>query len=72
MQSLARGLMLAGVVLLLVGLGLRAFGGRLGWLGHLPGDMRLGNTVYVPLTSCIVVSVFLSLVLNVLARIFRR
>jgi hypothetical protein len=72
LQSLAKILILFGVVLVLAG-GVLWFGARAG-LGQLPGDisMRRGPvSVYFPLVSCIVVSVVLSIVLNVLARFFR-
>ena len=59
------GLLLAGVgVLLLVA-------GRIPLLGRLPGDVYVqrGNfTFYFPLVTSIVLSVLLTLVLNVLAR----
>lgn len=70
MQELGRPLILIGVVLVLVGLFL-AFGPRIPGLGRLPGDVvwRRGNTtVYVPIVTCIV----LSLLLTLLFSIFRR
>ena len=72
MQGFAKLLLTMGAVLLVAGLLLRVFGGRLGWLGHLPGDVRIGDSVYIPITSCVVVSLVLTIVLNVLARIFWR
>jgi hypothetical protein len=71
-HAVSRLLMLIGALLLLAGLVLRLLGGRLGWLGHLPGDVRIGDSVYIPITSCVVVSLVLTVVLNVLARIFWR
>jgi len=59
-----------GTSLLVVGLLLRLFQGRLGWLGRLPGDLRIGDSVYIPLATCIVLSVVLTIIINVLARIF--
>ncbi|GEM47410.1 DUF2905 domain-containing protein [Deinococcus cellulosilyticus] len=57
--------------LVLVGLGVLwvYFPKALSWFGHLPGDIRYKSdnvTVFVPITSMIVVSVVLSL----LARLF--
>ena len=72
MQGIAKLLMTLGALLLVLGLALRVFGGRLGWLGHLPGDVRIGDSVYIPITSCILVSLVVTIVLNVLARIFWR
>lgn len=62
-------LVVAGIVLVLAGL-LVGIGGRLG-LGRLPGDLRLGSDnvrVYVPLTTMIIVSVVLTIVVNLFFR----
>jgi hypothetical protein len=58
-----------GVALVTAGLVLRLLGGR---FGHLPGDLRFGDAVYVPITSCLIVSAIVTVVLNVLARLFGR
>lgn len=60
-----------GVILL----GLIVWAGGLSWFGHLPGDIRIegqSSTVLIPITSMIVVSVVLSLGLNLILRILRR
>ncbi|MCC6176842.1 MAG: DUF2905 domain-containing protein [Chloroflexi bacterium] len=57
----------AGVVIML--------GGRLPFLGHLPGDLAFdrGNVrVYVPIATSIVVSIILTVVLNLLFGFFNR
>ena len=69
MQLLARILMTLGATLLVAGIFVRFFGAH---LGHLPGDVRIGNSVYVPIGSCLVVSLLLTVVLNLLSRIFWR
>jgi hypothetical protein len=68
-----RVLIFLGVTLLLAGL-LWPFLTRLG-LGHLPGDIRIerpGLRLYVPLGSSLLVSIVLSLVLTILAWLWRR
>ncbi|TAN34523.1 DUF2905 domain-containing protein [bacterium] len=58
--------LLFGVLLILVGGALMLFG-RL----HLPGDIvirRGGATVYIPIATSLILSVLLTLVLNVLFR----
>lgn len=68
-MSLAKILVGAGIVLVLAGL-LVAVGGRLG-LGRLPGDLRFGSDnvrVYVPVTTMIIVSVVLTIVVNLFLR----
>lgn len=71
MPVFAKLLMTAGAVLLVAGAVLYLAGGKLGWLGRLPGDLRIGDSLYVPITSCIVVSLVLTLVLNLIGRFFR-
>ena len=59
------GLAMAGVGLLLV------VAGRIPLFGHLPGDavIQRGNvTIYFPLVTCILLSVVLTVVLNLFAR----
>lgn len=65
--------MLLGGVLFLVGL-LLTFSGRIPWLGHLPGDVAIEREnlrVYAPFGTMIVVSVVLTILLNLIARLFR-
>jgi hypothetical protein len=63
--SIGRILIYLGIVLLVVGL-IFSLAGKLPWLGHLPGDIVIEgerSTCYFPLTTCILISVVLSLVL---------
>ncbi len=62
-----------GVILLLAGLIIWMLGDRLGWLGNLPGDIRIEGEnygFYFPITTMIIVSVVLSIILTILARVF--
>jgi hypothetical protein len=73
MGDMGKWLMIAGTVIFAVG-ALFALGGRLPWFGNLPGDVTVqrGNmTVYMPCATMIVVSVLLTVVLNVVARLFK-
>jgi hypothetical protein len=74
MADLGRMLMLLGVVLLVLGglfwLG-GAMGGKVPFLGRLPGDVHIerGNwSVYFPLTTSILLSIVLTLILAFLSR----
>ena len=72
-QDLGRGLLYLGLVLVLVG-GIVMVGGRFLDFGHLPGDFRYEGEnvrVYVPLGTMIVVSVVLTLLVNLLLRLWR-
>lgn len=70
MEGLGRLLILAGFVLVVLGLGLLVLP-RIPWLGRLPGDLVIERerfTIYVPIVSSIVLSVVLTVVLNLLFR----
>ncbi len=70
MTDLGRMLMFAGAALLVVG-ALLSFGGRIPWLGRLPGDIvieRENVRFYFP----IVTSILISLVLSLIAALLRR
>jgi hypothetical protein len=67
--TMARFLIVLGLAILVVGL-LWPYLGKLG-LGRLPGDIvieRENGTVYVPLATCLLLSLLLSLVLWVVNR----
>ena len=60
-------LMIIGVIVLLVGAALQFAPGLVNWFGRLPGDLRFGsgNTrVFIPITSMRVVSIILTLIVN--------
>lgn len=49
--------------------------GRIPWLGRLPGDIRIerkGFSCTLPLATSIVVSLLLTVILNLLVRLFKR
>jgi hypothetical protein len=66
-----------GKLLVAIGLGIAAIGvlvllgGRIPWLGNLPGDIRIQRetfSFYFPLTTGILVSILLSVILWLLRR----
>lgn len=62
--DLGRFLVMAGIAIVILGILLWS-GVGVGWLGRLPGDIRIerGNSAfYFPVVSCIIVSIVLSLV----------
>jgi hypothetical protein len=70
MSELGKLLVIFGVLMVLIGLTLWSGFGA-GWLGRLPGDIRIerGNsTFYFPIVTCIIISV----VLSILFSLFRR
>jgi hypothetical protein len=61
----------AGVVLIVIGA--LVWLGGFSWFGRLPGDVRIERDtvrVYIPLVSMLVVSVALTLLLNLIRRFF--
>jgi len=63
-------LVIFGGVIMVVGIALWA-GLDAGWLGRLPGDIRIerGNTAfYFPIVTCIIISILLTLLLAVFRR----
>ncbi|HUT41611.1 MAG TPA: DUF2905 domain-containing protein [Gammaproteobacteria bacterium] len=64
-------LIIIGVLLAVLGLLLSYAPGLFGWFGHLPGDIRREGphgTVFIPITSMIVISIVLSILLNLFFR----
>jgi uncharacterized membrane protein YidH (DUF202 family) len=67
------GLVLVVFGLAVVAIGLLAWTGALSWFGRLPGDIRVEREnvrVYFPIVSMLLISVVLTLVLNLLRRFF--
>lgn len=65
MTGFGKTLVYIGILLVVVGV-VFFLGGKLPWLGRLPGDLMIergGYTYYFPLTTCILISVIISLVL---------
>ncbi|HEV2855509.1 MAG TPA: DUF2905 domain-containing protein [Thermoanaerobaculia bacterium] len=65
------GIVVLGIAVAVIGL--LVWSGALSWFGRLPGDIRIdrGNVkVFFPITSMILISIVLTLVLNLLRRFF--
>ena len=75
MENIARYLMIGGVILFLVGGGVY-LAAKFGLpLGRLPGDIRIegeNGSFYFPVTTSILVSVVLTIILNVIVRLLRK
>lgn len=71
LEPLGRALTLLGLLVAALGLLLWLGPGLPSWLGRLPGDIRVerpGFRLYLPIATCLVLSVLLSLLLWILAR----
>ena len=70
MAELGKFLMVCGGMMLVVGV-LLTLSGKIPWLGRLPGDIIIQQdnfSFYFPLTTCLLLSVVLSLVVALLRR----
>ena len=74
LSDLGRFLALAGAVLLVIG-GAIWLAGKVPWLGNLTGDVRIqrGNvSCFFPLATMILVSVVLTIVVNIILRLLNK
>ena len=75
METFARYVMLAGIGLFLIGGGMY-LASKFGIpFGRLPGDIYIqgqNGSFYFPLTSCILISVILTVILNIIFRILHK
>ena len=70
MPEFGKALIILGMVIIGFGV-LFIFGGRIPWLGQLPGDLYVQRgrfSFYFPITTCIVISAIVSLVLYLFRR----
>lgn len=68
---MSRWFIVAGILLVVIGLVLHFAPGLLQWFGRLPGDLQWRSEktqVFVPITSMIIVSVLLTILLNLFNR----
>ncbi len=72
-SSLGKLLVIAGLAAVVAGVVL-ILGPKIPWLGRLPGDLvirREGFTLFLPLASMIIVSVLLTILVNLFFRLFK-
>ena len=73
MQVYGKYIILFGIILLIVGAILYFFGNQLNWLGKLPGDIRIEKEnfrFYFPITTMIIISVILTIIINLIRKFF--
>jgi len=70
MNGIGKMLVVLGLALAALG-GLLWLGGKLPWFGRLPGDIRIDREhfkLYFPLTTCVIISVLLTLLFRLLGK----
>ena len=63
-----------GLILISAGFIIHFFGDKLSWFGNLMGDFSYKGDkirIYFPFTSMLIVSIVLTLILNIFSRIFK-
>jgi hypothetical protein len=73
MPHLGKILIIIGIILIIAGLFIYFAGDKMGWIGHLPGDIRIEKEnmrFYFPITTMIILSALLSLILWIVRKLF--
>lgn len=73
MSQLGKLLILVGAIFIIAGVILYFAGDKLGWLGHLPGDINIRKEnvrIFIPITTMIILSAVLSLLLYLFRKFF--
>ena len=71
-QQTGKYIMLAGVIIVIVGVVVYFFHNKLNWFGRLPGDIRIEKEnfkFYFPITTMILLSLLLTFILNLLRKL---
>ncbi|HRN72145.1 MAG TPA: DUF2905 domain-containing protein [Ginsengibacter sp.] len=72
-QQTGKYIIIAGLIIVLIGVIIFFFHNSLRWMGRLPGDIRIENKnsrFYFPIVTMIIVSVVLTLLVNLLRKWF--
>ena len=72
MPNLGKILVIAGIILIIAGVIIYFTGDKLGWIGHLPGDIRVEKEnvrFYFPITTMIILSIVVSFIFWLIKKI---
>ena len=67
MKDAGKWIIYFGVIAIFIGLIMIQFSDKLGWIGHLPGDIRFGSgdvKFYLPLTTLIILNLIIFFILR--------
>jgi uncharacterized membrane protein len=73
MEHLGKILVFAGIILVIAGLIVWFAGDKLGWIGHLPGDIRVEKEnfrFYFPVATMVIISILLTIILWIVRKLF--
>ena len=71
-SSTGKVLIIIGGFILIIGSIIYLFGNKLTWFGNLPGDIRIEREnfkLYFPITTMILISIFISLIMSFVKRL---
>lgn len=72
-QQTGKYILIGGVIIVLVGLVIYFFHDYFKWVGRLPGDINIRREnfrLYFPITTMIIVSIVITLLINIFRRMF--
>ena len=73
-MNIGRVLIISGVILLFSGVLITLLGGKMKWFGGLPFDFKFkgeSTYIYAPFGSMIILSIILSIVANIIFKLFK-
>ena len=66
-------IIVAGIIIVIIGVIIYFFSDKLNWLGKLPGDLRIERDnfrFYFPVVTMIIISVILTILINIFKKFF--
>jgi hypothetical protein len=71
--TIGKYLIIIGLFIVIIGILFYFLGDKLNWIGRLPGDIKVEKEnlkIFIPLTTMIIISILLTLILNLFKKIF--
>jgi Protein of unknown function (DUF2905) len=72
-EQIGKIFIIGGIFIIIIGFLIFFFGHKLSWFGHLPGDILVEKEnlkIYIPITTMILMSIFLTLLIHFLKKFF--